>query len=197
MRLSRSTLLLLLILILATALRWYRIDGQSFWNDEGNSARIAERSLQLITEAAAGDIHPPLYYYLLHFWRDVFGSSEIALRSLSAMLGLALVWLTYLIARRVFDAGIGLVAALVTAIDPFQIYYSQEARMYMLLAVIAAASTLTLIVLLEKWSKGQGARGKVILSPLHLVTLSVLYALGLYTHYAFPFIVVTHFLIVL
>src|SRR5512141_1083507 len=153
MRLSRSTLLLLLILILATALRWYRIDGQSFWNDEGNSARIAERSLQLITEAAAGDIHPPLYYYLLHFWRDVFGSSEIALRSLSALLGVLLVGLTFLIGHKVFSAGVGLLAAFVAAINPFQIYYSQEARMYMLLAVIGAAATFLLLGLLEDWSK--------------------------------------------
>ncbi|HET7377478.1 MAG TPA: glycosyltransferase family 39 protein, partial [Anaerolineae bacterium] len=130
MRLSRSTLFLLLILILAAVLRFYRIDGQSFWNDEGNSARIAERSLQLITEAAAGDIHPPLYYYLLHFWRGVFGVSEFALRSLSAMLGVLLVGLTFLIGRKAFSAGIGLLAALVAAINPFQIYYSQEARMY-------------------------------------------------------------------
>ena len=78
------------ILALAAFLRFYLLDGQSFWNDEGNSARIAERSLQLITEGAAGDIHPPLYYYLLHFWRSVFGSSEFALRSLSAALGVLL-----------------------------------------------------------------------------------------------------------
>lgn len=197
----RNTIFLLLILVLAAALRFYRIDAQSFWNDEGNSARIAERSLPLITEAAAGDIHPPLYYYILHFWRGVFGSSEIALRSLSAILGIILVWLTYLIATRLFDAKIGLAAALVAAIDPFQIYYSQEARMYMLLAVIGAASTYVLIRLLERWSIGPGDGGqrtgdRRFSSSLLLVFLSVLYALGLYTHYAFPFIIGTHFLIV-
>ncbi len=73
----RNLIILLFILALAAFLRFYLLDGQSFWNDEGNSARIAERSLQLITEGAAGDIHPPLYYYLLHFWRGVFGSSEV------------------------------------------------------------------------------------------------------------------------
>ncbi|HZY43847.1 MAG TPA: glycosyltransferase family 39 protein, partial [Anaerolineae bacterium] len=206
MRLSRSTIILLIILIFAAALRFYRIDAQSFWNDEGNSARIAERSLQLITEGAAGDIHPPLYYYVLHFWRGAFGSSELALRSLSAILGIALVWLTYLIAKRLFDVKIGLIAVLVAAIDPFQIYYSQEARMYMLLAVIGAASTLVLIQLLERWgsayqpisqSVNQGAQQKITSSPFHLFILSLLYALGLYTHYAFPFVIVTHFLIVI
>ncbi|HEY4720626.1 MAG TPA: glycosyltransferase family 39 protein, partial [Anaerolineae bacterium] len=198
---ARVRNLLLLVLILAAGLRFYRLDGQSFWNDEGNSARIAERSLQLITEGAAGDIHPPLYYYVLHFWRDVFGSSEFALRSLSAVLGVALVWLTFLIAKRLFTPSIGLVAALIAAINPFQIYYSQEARMYMLLAVISAEATWVLIELLESWSTGQpvnrSSSQRVTLSFVigHL-SLIILYAAGLYTHYAFPFVIATHFLIV-
>src|SRR5512137_533042 len=152
----RNFLVLLFVLALAAFLRFYLLAGQSFWNDEGNSARIAERSLQLITEGAAGDIHPPLYYYLLHFWRSVFGSSEFALRSLSAALGVLLVGLTFLIGRQAFSAGVGLLAAFVAAINPFQIYYSQEARMYMLLAVIGAAATFFLLRSLEDWGSGLG-----------------------------------------
>ena len=68
-----TQLILVAILLLATALRFYRIDAQSFWNDEGNSARIAERSVDLIIAGAAGDIHPPLYYLALQAWRSVFG----------------------------------------------------------------------------------------------------------------------------
>jgi mannosyltransferase len=197
-----SKILLILVLALAVFLRFYLLAGQSFWNDEGNSARIAERSLQLITEGAAGDIHPPLYYYLLHFWRNIFGSSEYALRSLSAVLGVLLVALTFLIGRKAFSAGVGLLAAFVVAINPFQIYYSQEARMYMLLAVIGAAATFFLLRLLEGWSirdrgsvaQGSGRQFSLIIDHCSLI---ILYALGLYTHYAFPFVLVTHFLIVL
>src|SRR5512143_565563 len=101
----RNLAVLLFILALAVVLRFYLLDGQSFWNDEGNSARIAERSLQLIAEGAAGDIHPPLYYFLLHFWRGAFGSSEFALRSLSAALGVLLAGLAFLIGRKAFGAG--------------------------------------------------------------------------------------------
>lgn len=199
----RNLFVLLLILVLAAFLRFYLLDGQSFWNDEGNSARIAERSLQLIIEGAAGDIHPPLYYYLLHVWRGIFGSGEVALRSLSAVLGVLLVGLTFLIGRKVFSAGVGLLAAFLVTINPFQIYYSQEARMYMLLAVIGAAATFFLLRLLEDWSlrdrgsvdQGSGRwRLPFVIDHLSLV---ILYALGFYTHYAFPFILVTHFLIVL
>ncbi len=188
---------LALVLIVATGLRFYRLDAQSFWNDEGNSARIAERSLALITEGAAGDIHPPLYYYLLHFWRGAFGSSEFALRSLSAVLGILLVGLTYLIARQVFDHGVGVLAALIAAINPFQVYYSQEARMYMLLAVIGAAATWVLLSLLVKWSSSQVAKSRRIPFVIAQLSLVILYAAGLYTHYAFPFIIATHFVIVL
>ncbi len=199
----RNFLVFLVFLVLAAFLRFYLLDGQSFWNDEGNSARIAERSLQLITEGAAGDIHPPLYYYLLHIWRSLFGSSEVALRSLSAVLGVVLVGLTFLIGRKAFSAGIGLLAAFVAAINPFQIYYSQEARMYMLLAVIGAAATFFLLRLLEDWSirdqgsvdQGSGRRRFSLI--IDHCSLIILYAAGLYTHYAFPFILVTHFFIVL
>jgi len=192
----REGLAVLAVLIIAAGLRFYRLDAQSFWNDEGNSARIAERSLTLITEGAAGDIHPPLYYYLLHVWRSLFGASEFALRSLSAVLGVLLVWLTYLIARRVFTHGVGAVAALIAAINPFQIYYSQEARMYLLLAVIGAAATWVLLSLLVDWSTGNQGSGRWSFVIRHL-SLVILYASGLYTHYAFPFIIVTHFVIVL
>jgi mannosyltransferase len=198
----RNLIILFFILALAAFLRFYLLDGQSFWNDEGNSARIAERSLRLITEGAAGDIHPPLYYYLLHFWRSVFGSSEFALRSLSAALGVLLVALTFLIGRRAFGPGAGLLAAFVAAINPFQVYYSQEARMYMLLAVVGAAATFFLLRLLAGWSirdrrtVDQGSRRRLTAVVDH-GSLIILYAAGLYTHYAFPFVLVTQALIVL
>ena len=57
---------LLGIMLLALALRLYRLDAQSLWNDEGTSVALAQRDLATITRNAADDIHPPLYYYLLH-----------------------------------------------------------------------------------------------------------------------------------
>ncbi|HIQ00596.1 MAG TPA: hypothetical protein EYH30_00450, partial [Anaerolineales bacterium] len=99
-RRTARTLLLLSILLLATGLRFYRLDAQSFWNDEGNSARAAERSIPLILEAAEGDIHPPGYYVLLHFWRAMVGESEFGLRALSAICSVLTVALTYGLGRR-------------------------------------------------------------------------------------------------
>lgn len=191
----RLTLLILIaILALAAALRFYRIGAQSFWNDEGNSARLAERSVDLILAGAAADIHPPLYYLTLHVWRDVFGQSEAALRGLSAVFGLITVVFVFLLGRRLFDARVGLLAAFLAAVNPFQIYYSQEARMYMMLTAIGVVSTYLLVRLIDFW----GLRPRIHIPHRRYYVLYVAsLAAGLYTHYAFPFIIGVHFFIVL
>jgi mannosyltransferase len=185
-------LLLAVILMLAGALRLYRIDAQSFWNDEGNAARLAERSLSLIVEGARGDIHPPGYYLALHYWRALFGQSEAALRGLSALCSVALVGFAFLLGRRLFeDEVVGLVAATLVAVNPFQVYYAQEARMYAMLALWALASTWGLVAWWHA-PRPDGSTG----SPRRLVEgrrwpllVFVLTATaGLYTHYAFPFV---------
>jgi uncharacterized membrane protein len=175
---------LLGILVLAAFLRLYKIDAQSLWYDEGNSARIAERSLQLIVEGAAGDIHPPLYYIVLKYWRAAFGEGEAALRSLSALAGVLTVLFAYLIGRDLFRRRIGLIASFLYAVMPFAVYYGQEARMYALLALCAAASTWALLrfsIFDFRFS-------------IERMTLLVLYviatAAGLWTQYAYPFVMV-------
>ncbi len=173
-----ANLVLLFILVLAAGLRFYRLDAQSFWNDEGNSARIAERSIPLILEGAAGDIHPPLYYLALHFWRALVGQSEFALRALSAVGGLGLVVLIYVLGAELFGRGAGLAAALMAAANPFQVYYSQEARSYIWVAFLGAASAYLAVRWLEDPS---GKRGRLTAGGYVLAT-----ALGLYTHYLFP-----------
>ena len=178
-----SHFLLLAILLLATALRFYCLDAQSFWNDEGNSARIAERPLDLILEGAAGDIHPPGYYLLLHYWRALFGQSEFALRSLSVVAGLVVVVFTYLLGHHLFGKATGLMAAFLAAISPFAIYYSQEARMYALLAALSVASTYSLIRLLQKPDSFR---------KTWFLAYVLTSAAGLYTHYAFPFILLVN-----
>lgn len=92
-----------LILLLAAFLRFHNLDAQSFWNDEGNSARLSERSLRLILEGTASDIHPPLYYVLLRGWRELVGESEFGLRSLSAFAGLGVAAGTWALGKTGFQ----------------------------------------------------------------------------------------------
>ncbi len=162
-----------IVLLLGTALRFYRLDFQSLWNDEGNSVRLAERSLRLIIEGAGGDIHPPGYYLLLSFWRDLIGQSEFAMRSLSAFASILLIAVVIKIGNR----RIGLLAGLFVAVNPLLIYYAQETRMYALEALWAG---LLLWTTLRFW---QTKRTNWLIATT-LFTLA-----GLYTHYSFPFVI--------
>jgi mannosyltransferase len=198
---------LLLILVLAAFLRFYRLDAQSLWADEGNSVSLSGRSLDLITAGAAHDIHPPLYYYLLHFWMRAFGNSEFAVRALSALLGTALVYLTYLLGRHLSSPPsippncggeanrnywLGLVAAFLSAISPFQVYYSQEVRMYILLAALSALSIYSFIRFLETEASETTRNPKPRTRNLYFwVGLYIVATtLSLYTHYSFPIVLV-------
>jgi mannosyltransferase len=173
-------LILGLILLLALGLRCYRLDGQSLWADEGNSAALALRSLSTITRDAAHDIHPPLYYYLLHFWVGLFGNSEVALRSLSVLAGTALVLVTYLLGRELFSRRTALIAAFLASFSPFQIYYSQETRMYILVSLWAALAILFFVKGIKTWAQAGGGWSRVI----PLLSLYVCFTTAaLYTHY--------------
>ncbi|HID28697.1 MAG TPA: hypothetical protein EYP19_01685, partial [Desulfobacterales bacterium] len=125
---------LLLITLLALALRLYRLDGQSFWADEMSSLVSAAKPVPRLLHDISNEIHPPGYHLTLKAWVGIFGIGEAGVRSLSVFFGLALVLLTYLIGRRISGEWAGLVAAFLAAISPFQVYYSQEARMHMPLA---------------------------------------------------------------
>lgn len=189
-------LLLLTTLLLAAFLRFYRLEAQSFWNDEGNSARIAERSFALIVAGAAGDIHPPGYYLLLSGWRALFGQSEFALRSLSAFAGLLLVAIIYRLGKQYFDSPAALAAAFLAAIHPALIYYSQEARMYSLVAMWGAG--LFLATTHERTSADRARAGRVRpFNPQHSLLIAALTAAGLYTHYAFAFILIALTIVVI
>ncbi|MDE3077701.1 MAG: glycosyltransferase family 39 protein, partial [Chloroflexota bacterium] len=87
------------MLLAAFGLRVARLEFQSLWYDEGSSIFLSRQSLAAITSGAAHDIHPPLYYYLLHFWMLAAGRSEFAVRSLSVAAGLLTVVLVFALGR--------------------------------------------------------------------------------------------------
>lgn len=187
-------LVLLLMLAVAAGLRFYQLGAQSLWSDEGNSAALATRSFAQIARDAAADIHPPLYYWLLRLWTRAAGINEAGLRSLSALLGLLLVLVTANLGRRLFGRVTSLAVAFIAAIAPFQVYYSQEARMYMLLALEAAAAVNLFWYLVDQEDKAlsqarQPTAALLPWAPLPAVLLVLTWTLGLYTHYAFPLMI--------
>ncbi|MFQ6000378.1 MAG: glycosyltransferase family 39 protein, partial [Anaerolineae bacterium] len=137
------------IVLLAFLLRLYRLDHQSLWYDEGFSVYLARMSLGEITARTASDIHPPLYYYLLHLWLGPFGDSEFVLRFFSLIFGLLSVPLIYALGRRLLGTASGSLAALLLAISPLYLWYSQEARMYTLVTFLCLLSSYLLLRALE------------------------------------------------
>ncbi|MBP6015487.1 MAG: hypothetical protein KA586_02120 [Candidatus Promineofilum sp.] len=193
------------VLLLATFLRFHLLGAQSFWNDEGNSARLSERSIPAIVEGTASDVHPPFYYLALRGWRELLGETEFGLRALSAYAGVLTVATVMAVVRRgdltprrrhgqargweesdrapSDAAGLALtssaVAGLLAAVNPLLVYYSQETRMYALLALLAALSAWALL----NWLGG--TRRRLGWAAAYIVML----AAGLYTHYFFPAVI--------
>jgi hypothetical protein len=116
------------------------------WFDEAMSVHWARSSVPRILEVSMNlveDRLPPLYYLLLHYWRSLFGDGEVAVRLLSVLLGTLLVPLVYRLSVELFDSDrrVALLAAALTTFNPFLVWYSQEARMYTLAALLATLGT--------------------------------------------------------
>ena len=126
---------LAVLVVLALILRTTEL-GIGFWIDEGLSVGIADRPLTDIPEILRLDGSPPLYYMLLHVWMQVAGSSEEAVRWLSVACGLVAVPVAWWGAR-MFGTRAAWMAAVVAATNPFFTQYSQEGRMYALLALLS------------------------------------------------------------
>ncbi len=138
---------LLVAILVAFGLRVHALGAQSLWNDEGTSVALSALSLEAITNGAARDIHPPLYYYLLHFWLPITGNTEYAIRFMSVIAGVVTVAFVFRIAYSAFDVEIAILAAYLAAFSPFQVYYSQEARMYIWVTLWSAASVWAMLMI--------------------------------------------------
>ncbi len=148
---SRASLVVALgLLVLAAGLRFSGLDTQSFWTDEGISLVFARGSASETVEMVSRDYHPPLYFLLLNGWTKLFGTGEVAVRSLSALFSLAAVLFTWAVGRRLFGAAPGWLAGLLAACSVYQLFYAQEARPYAMLACLSAASMTAYVAWLRK-----------------------------------------------
>ena len=162
------------LVVLAAALRFSTLDVQSFWHDEAVTAhRIIRHSLfATIGKIPGSESTPPLYYVLAWLWTRVFGVSEVGLRSLSALIGTAMVPVAYLAMRTLTPRREpALAMGALVAVSPVLVWYSQEARAYVLLALLGALSFLFFVRTL----RGGGRRD--------LAWWALCSALALCTHY--------------
>jgi hypothetical protein len=133
----------LAILLLAAATRIVNAGHWPVWTDEGWSTWVAsDHRLDVILSQLAPDRHPPLYFVSLSAWWTVAGDSRIALRFLAIAGGLLTVAVTYRIGADWLGSLAGAYAALLLAVLPVAVYYSQEIRHYSWLMLSVCLMTL-------------------------------------------------------
>ena len=167
------------VVAVAALVRFATLDQQSFWYDETVTVGLLEMGFgDMLEEIPESESTPPLYYIVAWVWAKVFGTGEVGLRSLSALCGTAFVPVLYAVGARAVSPRVGLVAAALAAVNPLLIWYSQEARAYALLLLLAGLSFLLFIRLLT----GDPRRRTLVL-------WAVVSALALATHYFAAFLV--------
>lgn len=190
------------ILLIGFGLRLFRLGAESLWYDETVSLLLARSDLGEITRHTAGDIHPPFYYYLLHFWGEFTGWSEFSSAFLSLLFGVLIIALVYRLSQEWLTfpinsapaswpgarggLGVALVASSLIAISPFNVWYSQEVRMYTLGAALGLLSVHYLRRMLTVPD----------LRLTDLVAYVTFTALGIYTLYYFAFLLLFEYLYV-
>ncbi len=170
----REKILIILIILLGLVLRLINLN-QSFWLDEAAQVIESARPLSQQFDLSA-DFHPPLFHLLLHFWMKA-GKSEAWVRLLSVLFALGSILFTYLIGNVAKKANVGLTAALLLALSPYHIWYSQEARPYMLFVFLSVSSTYYL--LRKKWG-----------------IYTLILTMCLYSSYFAPFLILSHLFLV-
>ncbi|MEZ4711922.1 MAG: glycosyltransferase family 39 protein [Caldilineaceae bacterium] len=191
-------------------LRLYQLGAESLWYDETVSVVLARKSLAGLFAHTAGDIHPPGYYILLHYWQALTHPTlthglEFLFAWPSLCFGVLILALIYALGRRLLNVQAALLAVWLGAINPFHIWYSQEVRMYTMGAALGLICLCTVITYWQSGSHNERTAGKdthpTPLQPQIRNAMLVIYACaaatGLYTLYYFLFTIIALNLIVL
>jgi len=141
--------LAVVITLVGGVLRLLMLGTKGLWLDETLSMWAASHNIgAMLHWVALVDHHPPLYYLLLHYWIGFNGTTPSDLRMLSALFGTATIPVVYLTGKRLSGWVVGLAAALLLALSPFNIRYAQEARMFTLLMFTVSVAIYALVRLL-------------------------------------------------
>lgn len=160
------------VIVLAAVIRVVVLNNQSLWADEALTAYETRLSFSAMLHVVRTvEVTPPLYSVLVWGWAKALGTGPETLRALSAIAGIALVPIAYAATRELVSRRAGLVAAALIAVNPFAIWYSQEARAYMLLALLTGAAFLAFARSLRAPTRG------------NLAAWAVLGCLALATHF--------------
>jgi mannosyltransferase len=166
-----------LVLAFSLVLRFWTTSD--LWLDEALTVNIAKLPIHDLPTYLKRDGAPPLFYLLLHFWMGIFGTSDLAVRSLSGVIGVITVPLAWLAGRRLGGRVIGFSTMLLVATSPFAVRYDTETRMYALVALLTVLGYLALDRALRKPRAG------------NLIAVAVVTGLLLYSQYWSLYLVAT------
>jgi hypothetical protein len=173
------------LVAIGAALRLYHLTAISLWYDEAVSLHLVDAPWPETLHRIHAEIGPPLYFILLKLWTAIVGPTTLGLRSFSVVCGLAAIPAACLVASDAFDSRrAGLVAALLFAVNPLQIQYSDEGRAYALGVFLALVSSAALI---------RAIRSGRFAAWMAYAALS---AACLYTHYYLLFVIAGHAVVI-
>jgi len=167
--------LLGVITIIAAILRIYNLGTESFSYDEGIMLELTSSSFARVME----DIRfgrPPFLVLLGYLWVNLFGKSEVAVRSLPVLAGILSIPMLYLVGTELFTKRVALIASAIMSVSTFHIFHSQDYRYYSLLTLMTLVSFYFLIRLLRT--------GNMRYFLPYVITGALVY----YTHYQGAFI---------
>ncbi|MBL7190792.1 glycosyltransferase family 39 protein [bacterium] len=135
-RIFDSKYTIILLFIIAAVLLFADLDCRDFWSDEIFSLPKTD-NLRIVLAQSSFDVHPPFYFFLVYFWTDIFGKTETAVRSLSAIFALLAVFVFYRMAKVILPEYLSKIYLLILTISPFFIFYSRMNRYYSLTALLS------------------------------------------------------------
>ncbi len=155
----KSLYILLVILLFGACLRFWGIGDRTIWLDEGIGYFYTNQSWSYLWNTVPEyEVHLPFFYSTLKLWTSVFGTSEAALRTPSALASLGVI-LCLFVAGRIAGGPrngivLGLAAAALFAVWKLQIEFARDARPYAYCALgmsLMMIGTLQIISFPEKY----------------------------------------------
>ena len=174
---SRTSVVSLVLLLLGSSFFAFYHSNAAYTSDEVWSVKAASLVFGPLLATLKADVHPPLYFQILHEWIRLLGTGEQTVRALSALFYLLSILTLYKLGRELYGSKLALIGAALYACSPLAILSAQFARMYSLLAFLSILSTW---LYLRFSMKDRNSLGPTTL----YVVVNIL---GTFTHIAFFF----------
>ena len=178
---ARDNWPIILILLIAFLMRIYKLSHQSLWLDELHNMNEADPDISwaaMFDYLRSSDQHPPLYFIVERLAFSIFGHTEFVARFISAIAGTVSVWAMWLLGREILNKSLGTIVAVITCVNFYNLFYSQEARVYIFAFLFATLSFVYFIRLIKI-----PGRNNALLHALFSLCL-------LYSHYYSLFVMV-------